>query len=152
RSGFQFDPPKFTIPDPANPPPVSFTALPTATDLALSMVSDDPTPLVGGLVNTVITLRNLGTEAATDVAVGIGALPGLALENAQATQGGLEYRTVGTLWRLPQLNPGASAEVHVRSRATLPDAAVLDVAVIQQMEQTDTNPLNNSAQLTTHTR
>jgi uncharacterized repeat protein (TIGR01451 family) len=152
RSGFQFDPPKFTIPDPANPPTVSFTALPTATDLALSMVSDDPTPLVGGLVNTVITLRNLGTEAATDLAVGIGALPGLTLENAQATQGGLEYRTVGTLWRLPQLNPGASAEVHVRSRATLPDAAVLDVAVIQEMEQTDTNPLNNSAQLTNQTR
>jgi len=152
RSGFRFEPPQFTIPDLANPPAALVTAFPTATDLALSVVSDDTTPLVGGLVNSVITLRNLGTEAATDVTVGVGSLPGLVLENAQTTQGGLEFRAVGTLWHLPQLNPGASAEVHARYRATLPDAAVLAVAVIQEMDQTDTNPLNNSAQLTTHTR
>ena len=122
RSGFRFEPPQFTIPDPANPPQASFTAFPTATDLELSMVSDDTTPLVGGLINGVITLRNLGTEAATDVTVGLGSLPGLVLEDAQVTQGGLEYRAVGTLWKLPQLDPGASAEVHARSRATLPGA------------------------------
>jgi uncharacterized repeat protein (TIGR01451 family) len=152
RSGFQFEPPQLTILDLANPPAASFMASPTVTDLALSMVSDDPTPLVGGLVNHVITLSNLGTEAATDVTVGLGSLPGLVVESAQATQGVLDYRAFGTQWRLPQLNPGASAEVHARSRATLPDAAVLDVTVIQEMDQTDPNPLNNSAQLTTHTR
>src|SRR5262249_55879650 len=49
-------------------------------------------------------------------------------------------------------DPGASAEVHLLYRATLPDAAVLAVAVIQEMDQTDPAPLNNTAQLTTHTR
>ena len=121
RSGFRFEPPQFTIPDPANPPAAMFTAFPTTTDLALSLVSEDTTPLVGGLVNGVITLSNLGLEAATDVTVGFGSLPGLVLENGQATQGALEFRAFATLWKLPQLNPGASAEVHVRSRATLPD-------------------------------
>jgi len=128
RSGFRFEPQQFTIPDPANR--ALFTAFPTATDLALSMVSDDTTPLVGGSVNGVITLSNLGTEAATDVTVGLGSLPGLVLEAGQATQGALEYHAFGTLWRVPQLNPGASAEVLARSRATLPDASVLAVAVI----------------------
>jgi uncharacterized repeat protein (TIGR01451 family) len=152
RSGFRFEPPQLTIPDLANPPAALFTAFPTATDLALSMVSDDPTPLVGGLVNGVITLSNLGTEAATDVTVGFGSLPGLVLEEWQATQGGLEYHAYGTQWRLPQLNPGATAELRVRCRATLPDASVLAVAVVQEMDQTDTDPLNNSAQLTTRPR
>jgi uncharacterized repeat protein (TIGR01451 family) len=152
RSGFRFEPAQLTIPDLANPAAAAFSAVPTATDLALSMTSDNDTPLVGGLVNAVITLRNLGTEAATDVTVGFGALPGLALEDAQATQGGLQFQAVGTQWKLPQLDPGASAEVHARYRATLPDAAVLAVAVIQEMDQTDTAALNNSAQLTTHTR
>jgi uncharacterized repeat protein (TIGR01451 family) len=152
RSGFRFEPPQFTIPDLANPPAATFASIPTATDLALSITSDDPTPLVGGLVNAVITLHNLGTEAATDVTVGFGSLPGLYLEDAQATQGGLQFQAVGTRWKLTQLDPGASAEVHARYRATLPDAAVLAVAVIQEMDQTDTAALNNSAQLTTHTR
>jgi uncharacterized repeat protein (TIGR01451 family) len=48
--------------------------------------------------------------------------------------------------------PGASAEVHARYRATLPDAAVLLIAVVQEVDQTDPDPLNNTAQLTTHTR
>jgi uncharacterized repeat protein (TIGR01451 family) len=116
------------------------------------MVQDDDTPLVGGEVNSVLTLRNLGTEAATDVTVGIGSLPGLALEDIQTAQGELEYLAVGTQWRLAQLNPGTSEEVRFRSRATLPDAAVLSVAVIREMDQTDTDPLNNMALLTTHTR
>jgi uncharacterized repeat protein (TIGR01451 family) len=152
RSGFRFEPAQFTIPDLANPPAASFRAFPTATDLALSIANDDTTPLVGGLVNSVITLRNLGTEAGTDVTVGVGSLPGMELEDAQATQGGLDFHAGGTLWHLSQLNPCASAEVHARYRATLPDAAVLTVAVIQEMDQPDTNPLNNSALLTTQTR
>jgi uncharacterized repeat protein (TIGR01451 family) len=152
RSGFRFEPPQFTVPDLANPPAALFTAFPTATDLALSMVTDDTTPRVGGLVNGVITLSNLGPEAATDVTVGFSSLPGLALEAWQATQGGLETRAYSTVWKLPQLNPGASAEVHVRSRATLPDASVLAVAVVEEMDQTDTDPLNNSARLTTRPR
>src|SRR6185503_17793329 len=90
RSGFRFEPTQLTIPDLANPPAASFTAFPTATDLALSMVSDDTTPLVGGLVNVVITLSNLGTEAATDVTVGFSSLPGLVLEAREATEGRIE--------------------------------------------------------------
>src|SRR5436190_6930179 len=152
RSGFRFEPPQFTIPDPANTPAALFTAFPTATALALSVVTDDTTPLVGGLVNGVITLSNLGTEAATDVTVGFVSLPGLVLEARQATQGGLESRAYDTVWKLSQLNPGAFAEVRVRSRATLPDASVLTVAVVEEMDQTDTNPLNNSARLTTRPR
>jgi hypothetical protein len=141
RSGFRFEPPQLTMADLANR--ASFTAFPTATDLALSMISDDTTPLVGGSVNGVITLSNLGTAAATDVAVGFGSLPGLVLEARQATQGVLETRPFGTLWKLPQLNPGASAELRMRCRATLPDAGVLAVAVVEEMDQTDTDPLNN---------
>jgi hypothetical protein len=66
RSGFRFEPTQLTIPDPANPPVASFTSFPTATNLEVSIVSDDTTLLVGGLINGVITLRNLGHEAATE--------------------------------------------------------------------------------------
>jgi hypothetical protein len=152
RSGFRFEPAQLTIPDPANPPAAVFTAVSTSTDLALSMVSDDAAPLVGGLINTVITLRNLSTEAATDVTVGIGSLPGLVVEAMQVTQGQLQYRAYGTQWKLPQVDPGASAEVHARYRATLPDAAVLNVAAVQEMDQTDAAPLNNTALETIRTR
>jgi uncharacterized repeat protein (TIGR01451 family) len=94
----------------------------------------------------VITLRNLGTEAATDVSVGFASRPGLDLEAADSTAGRLEFQAYQTVWHLPQFDPGASAEVRLRSRATLPDANVLTVAVVDEMDQTDTNPLNNSAE------
>src|SRR6478752_3537457 len=45
RSGFRFKPNQFTIPDLANPSAVAFVAYPTATDLAISITSDDPSPL-----------------------------------------------------------------------------------------------------------
>jgi hypothetical protein len=123
RSGFRFEPPQLTIPDLSTLQAAWFTAFPMATDLALSAVSDDPTPRVGGPVHGVITLRNLGNQAATDVTVGYGSLPGLALEHGQATEGALETRGVGMVWKLPQLDPSAFAELHVHSRATLPDAS-----------------------------
>lgn len=152
RSGFRFEPPQLTIPDLANPPAAVFVAFPTATDLELTMVADDAAPLVGGLVHGVIRLRNPGAEAATDVAVGFGSLPGLDLENVQTTQGGFEFRSLETVWRLPQFDAGASAEVQARWRATLPEASVRTVAVIEEMDQMDLNPLDNSAVLVTRPR
>jgi uncharacterized repeat protein (TIGR01451 family) len=143
RSGFRFEPPQLTIPDSANPSTVAFTAFPTATDLGLSIETDNASPLVGGLVTGVITLRNLGAEAATDIAVGFGSLPGLVLEARQTTQGRLETRIYDTVWTLPQLNPGASAEVHYQARATLADANVLAFVLIEEMDQADIDPLNN---------
>src|SRR5262245_32544592 len=53
RSGFRFEPPQLAVPDLADPPGAAFFAFPTATDLKLSMVTDDAAPLVGGLVNGV---------------------------------------------------------------------------------------------------
>jgi hypothetical protein len=152
RSGFRFEPMQLTIPGSANPATAAFVAFPTATDLTLSIVTDNPNPLVGGLVNGVITLNNLGAAAATDIAVAIGSLPGLVLEDRQTTQGKLDSRAYDTLWTLPQLNPGASAEVHYRARAMLAEANVLAVAQLEEMDQTDTNPLNNWAYLTVPTR
>jgi hypothetical protein len=152
RSGFRFEPPQLTIPESANPAAATFTAFPTATDLGLSIVTDEATPRVGGLVNGVITLRNHGAVAATDIAVSFGSLPGLVLETRQTAGGRLQTRGYGTVWTVPQLNPGATAEVHYRSRATLPDANVLVMAVIEEMDQTDPDPLNNSVQLITPTR
>ena len=152
RSGFRFEPPQLTIPGSANPATAAFTAFPTATDLALSIETDEANPRVGGLVNGVITLRNLGAAAATDIAVACGSLPGLVLESRQTAQGSLETRGYDTLWTLPQLDPGASAQLQYQSRATLPDANVLVIALIEEMDQTDTNPLNDSVQLITPTR
>ncbi|HAB16629.1 MAG TPA: hypothetical protein DCE44_09280, partial [Verrucomicrobiales bacterium] len=152
RSGFRFEPPQLTIPDLADPPAAAFVAVPTTTDLELTMATDDAAPLVGGLVQGVIKLRNLGTEAATDVAIGFGSLPGLVLENREATEGRFESRILDTVWRLPQIGPGGSAEVHTRSRAILPDANILALAVIEEMDQSDLNPLNNSVVLTVRPR
>jgi uncharacterized repeat protein (TIGR01451 family) len=152
RSGFRFEPAQLTIPDLANASASAFLAFPSATDLAVSIASDDAAPLVGASVNSVITLRNLGAEAATDVAMGFSSLPGLALEDAETTQGRLEFQAYQTVLRIPQLDPGAVTEVRTRSRATLPDANVLTVAVVDEMDQTDANPLNNSAEFITHPR
>lgn len=152
RSGFRFEPAQVTIPNLANSSTASFVAFPTATDLALSITSDNAAPLVGAVVNAVITLRNAGVEAATDIAVSFNSLPGLVQENAEATQGGLEFQAYQTVWTLSQLDPGASAEVRIRSRATLPDADVFTIAAIDEMDQTDLDPLTNSAELITHPR
>jgi uncharacterized repeat protein (TIGR01451 family) len=152
RSGFRFEPTQLTVPDSANPATAAFVASPTTTDLALSIVTDNPNPLVGGLVNGVITLQNLGTAAATDIAVAMGSLPGLALEHAETTQGTLQARAYDTVWTLAQLNPAASAEVHYRARATLAEANVLAVAQLEEIDQTDIAPLNNTAYLTVPTR
>jgi hypothetical protein len=152
RSGFRFEPPQIAIPDSASPGTIPFTVFPTTTDLSVSIETDNASPIVGEQVTGVITLRNLGTEAATDIAVGFGSLPGLVLEFAQATQGSLRTRVYDTAWTLSQLNPGASAEVHYRSRATLPDANVLAFVMIEEMDQTDPDPLNNFIYLTAGTR
>ena len=82
--------------------------------------------------------------------MGFSSLPGLALENVETTQGRIEFQAYQTVWIMPQLDAGASAEVRTRSRATLPDANVVTVALVQEMDQTDINPLNNSAELITH--
>jgi hypothetical protein len=152
RSGFRFEPPQLTIPASANPATAAFVAFPTATDLAVSIQTDNASPMVGGQITGVITLRNLGPETATDIAVGLGSLPGLVLEARQTTQGNLATRVYDTVWTLSQLNPGASAEVHYRSRATLPDANVLAVAQVEEMDQTDIDPLNNLVYLIAPTR
>lgn len=152
RSGFRFEPPQLTIPDSANPATAGFAAFPTATDLSLSIATDNPNPFAGGLVNGVITLRNLGPAAATDIAVALGSLPGLVLEDRQTTQGRLDARAYDTVWTLSQLNSGASAEVHYRARATLAEANVLAVAQLEEMDQSDSDPLNNTAYLIVPTR
>jgi len=118
----------------------------------LSITTDNPNPLVGGLVNGVITLNNLGTAAATEISVAIGSLPGLVMQSVQAAQGSVTPRAYDTQWTLPQLNGGASAQVNYTARATLADANVLAVAQLEEMEQTDTAPLNNIAYLTVPTR
>src|SRR5215208_4954757 len=91
-SGFRFEPPQLTLPASANPATATFTALPTTTDLGLSIVTDEATPRVGALVNGVITLRNHGAATATEIAVAMGSLPGLVLEARQTAQGRLETR------------------------------------------------------------
>jgi uncharacterized repeat protein (TIGR01451 family) len=152
RSGFRFEPTQLTIPASANPATATFVAYPTSTDLTLSITTDNPNPLVGGEVNGVITLQNQGTAAATEISVAIGSLPGLVMENCQATQGSITPRAYDTRWTLPQLNPGASTQVNYTARATLAEANVLAVAQLEEMEQTDTAPLNNIAYLTVPTR
>lgn len=152
RSGFRFEPAQLTVADVGKSPDVSFTGFPTATDLELSLASDDATPLAGGFVNLRMTVRNAGAEAATDVAVAFSSLPGLTLEEAQATRGTLDFQAYQTVLRIPQLEAGASAEIQARSRATLPNANVLTIASVDEMDQADVNPLNNMAELITRPR
>lgn len=152
RSGFRFEPPHVNLANIGNAAEAAFAAVPAATDLVLTMTVDTDTPLVGGIVNEVITIRNLGAEAATDVVIGFNSLPGLVLEDRQATAGQLSTRQYDTAWTLPQLNPGAVAEVRARSRATLPDANVLLVALIEEMDQADLDPASNSAMMTVRPR
>src|SRR5215471_15269227 len=92
RSGFRFEPTQLTIPPSANNASAAFVAFPTLTDLALSITTDNPNPLVGGLVNGVITLHNQGTAAATEISVAIGSLPGLVMQSVQAAQGSVTPR------------------------------------------------------------
>src|SRR5215831_9021517 len=122
RSGFRFEPTQLTIPASANPATATFVAFPTSTDLTLSITTDNPNPLVGGLVNGVITLHNAGTAAATEISVAIGSLPGLVMQSVQAAQGSVTPRAYDTQWTLPQLNGGASAQVNYTARATLAEA------------------------------
>src|SRR5690349_22339749 len=152
RSGFRFEPTQLTIPASANNASAVFVAFPTSTDLTLSITTDNPNPLVGAEVNGVITLHNQGAAAATEISVAIGSLPGLLMESCQAAQGSLTPRAYDTQWTLPQLNPGASAQVNYTARATLANANVLAVAQLEEMEQTDNAPLNNAAYLTVPTR
>jgi uncharacterized repeat protein (TIGR01451 family) len=122
------------------------------TDLALSMVVDEVAPLVGGHVTGAITLRNVGGETATDIGVVFGSLPGLVLEERQATEGSLESRIHDTRWSLTRLEPGASAEVYYRCRATLPEAGVLVVAMMEEMDQKDADPTNDRVQMVVRPR
>lgn len=152
RSGFRFEPAQFHLPNLGNAAEAAFTVSPAATDLSLTMTVDTETPKVGGMVNQVITVRNMGAEAATDVVIGFNSLPGLVVEERQATAGQLSERTYDTAWRFSQLDPGAVAEVRVRSRAVLPDANVLLVAILEEMDQTDLDPGSNSALMTVRPR
>lgn len=152
RSGFRFEPAQIHLANLGDGAEAAFTVFPTGTDVSLTMTVDTETPKVGGMLNQVITVRNLGAEAATDVVIGFNSLPGLVVEEQQATAGQLSARTYDTAWRFSQLDPGAVAEVRVRSRAVLPDANVLLVAILEEMDQTDLDPASNSALMTVRPR
>jgi uncharacterized repeat protein (TIGR01451 family) len=94
-----------------------------APDLALQMTVDTPVPAPLQTVEFTLTLRNAGSDVATDVVVNDRLPPELAIPTGLAA-----FPSVGTydaatgLWTVGTLNPGASAQLVIPAVVVSPGA------------------------------
>jgi uncharacterized repeat protein (TIGR01451 family) len=131
----QFDP------DTANNT-ASTTQTPQRADLALAKSVNNSTPNVGDTITYMVTLSNIGPDAATGVQV-TDLLPvGVMFVSATPSQG--TYNSVSGHWTVGTVT--TSAQQTLNLMATVVDAGqVINTATITHADQFDPDPSNNTA-------
>ncbi|HEX2912658.1 MAG TPA: SBBP repeat-containing protein [Chloroflexia bacterium] len=115
------------------------------TDLAITKTVDNPTPQIGDLVKYTVTVSNNGPAAATNVKITDQPPSGLTAVKATVTMG--TYDPASGLWTIASLPAGQSAVLTLE--ATIGQAGSLtNTATLTALDQFDTNPNNNTAQVT----
>jgi uncharacterized repeat protein (TIGR01451 family) len=136
-------------PDPSNNTD-SVTETPQYADLAVEKVVDDPNPNVGGQITFTITVRNLGADAATNVALQDILPTGLTFVSA-SPQSGTSYAPATGVWTVNSLDVNASKLLTIVAAVAGP-GSFTNVAAVTTSDQFDPDPDNNTDRSTVTTR
>lgn len=143
RTSDQYDP------DPSNDAD-SVTVTPRYADLAVEKLVDDPNPNVGGQITFTITVRNLGADPATGVAV-LDLLPaGLTFVSASPSAG-TSYNPASGAWTVNTLPVGGAGTLTIAAAVAGP-GSFTNVAAVTKADQFDPNTGNNRDDATVTTR
>jgi len=130
---------------PADPEPMNDVAWArlngaSVTDVAVAMAADRQSAPVGQSVTFTVQVRNLGTAAATDVAVDEAVTAALGTGTATATLGAV----TGRRWAIPRLEPGQTATLTI-ARPVSSTGAFVHAVQISGVAENDGRALNNRA-------
>jgi len=122
------------------------TATPQQADLLVTKTVDNSTPNVGDTINFVITVANIGPDAATHVQLTDVLPAGLSLLANAPSQG--TYTAASGVWDVGTLALGGSATLHLQARVESPNTQT-NTAEITHSDQFDPDLGNNQASQTT---
>jgi uncharacterized repeat protein (TIGR01451 family)/fimbrial isopeptide formation D2 family protein len=143
RTSDQYDP------DPSNNT-ASVTETPQFADLAVEKSVDDARPNVGGQVTFAITVRNLGADTATGVALQDLLPAGLTFVSA-SPQAGTSFDPAGGVWTVNTLPSGAAKLLTIVAAVAAP-GSFTNVAAVTSSDQFDPNPANDRDDASVTTR
>jgi uncharacterized repeat protein (TIGR01451 family) len=124
----------------------SATENPLQADLAVSKSVSNTRPNVGDTIVFTITLANLGPGIATNVAIHDLLPAGLQVVAAAPSQG--TYDPATGIWTVGSVVPGTPLTLQIAALVEGPGAAT-NTATVNHSDQTDINPDNDSASVTT---
>lgn len=118
----------------------------STVDVGLALVSVDSNPRPNDVVEVDLTIENGGSGTATGLAIALDLDAGLSVQDFDLTKGSLNG--AWDTWEVGALAAGGSAELHLELRvANSAGGQQLVVrAVIDELDQSDGNALNDSAE------
>jgi uncharacterized repeat protein (TIGR01451 family) len=121
------------------------TESPQQADLALAKTVDNPTASVGDPVTYLVTLTNLGPDAATNVQVTDLLPSGLSFQSATVSQG--TYSSSTGFWNVGTVTAGGSQTLQIVA-LVVSTSPQTNTASITHADQFDPNTANNTASAT----
>lgn len=118
----------------------------SCSDLVITKVADNLTPLIDSNVTFTITVTNLGTGEFRDIQVDETLQSGYAFVSAVASLG--TYSNVGGLWTIAVLAPGQSATLTIVA-TVLPTGSYANIATIITSNPDDIDVGNNGVEVWT---
>jgi uncharacterized repeat protein (TIGR01451 family) len=123
----------------------SATETPQQADLAITKTVSNATPNVGDTITFIVTVRDLGPDTATNVAVNDLLPAGLSMVSATPSQG--TYNSTTGVWAVGTVDLSAARTLTLTARVVSP-AAETNTASISHADQFDPDTANNTASAT----
>jgi uncharacterized repeat protein (TIGR01451 family) len=123
----------------------SVVVTPQQADLALAKAVSDPTPNVGETITYIVTLSNIGPNAATNVQVTDLLPTGLTFVSAMPSRG--TYDPTSGIWNVGTVTTSFSRTLMIQAVVVSPDPQT-NTAIITQADQFDPVTANNTASVT----
>ncbi len=125
---------------------VSWTETRTVADATITNTVNNANPHEGSVIHFTVTVANAGPAIATNVSI-LDLLPsGLTLEQAASSAGG-SYDTSTGVWSIAQIDVNSSATLTLTASVNIGtiDQTISNTATITQLDQNNSNGINNSA-------
>ncbi|MEO1021087.1 MAG: SdrD B-like domain-containing protein [Bacteroidota bacterium] len=117
-------------------------------DLTINKTVNNPNPIEGDTVQFVITLDNLGAEDATNITVKDSLPSGITLINGIVGQG--TFNPTTGIWEVGDLaesDPALTLTLNYRVEEVQADTTLTNIVFVQNFNQLDPTPANDSAQV-----
>ena len=126
----------------------TFNVVAASADVAVTATADNLTPIESGIVHITVTAAEIsGPASVTGVEIADLLPAGLSFVSATATAG--SYNSASGMWLIPTLAATASQSLVITAQVQSGTVGqtLTDTASLVSVDQGDTNPANNAAQV-----